>query len=234
VYLHVHGGGWALGAADMQDVALREIARGTGLTAVSVDYRLAPEHPYPAAADDCEDAALWLLDHGAADLGAPPRFVIGGESAGAHLAVLTLLRLRDRHGRGGAFHAANLVFGAFDMTRLPSHLLWGDRNLVLSAKIMRFFGNAFLPGMSEEARRSPDVSPLFADLRGMPPAIFTVGTQDPLLDDSLFMAARWSVAGAPAELRVWPEAIHGFTAFPTAMTRAAVAAQIAFMAAAVG
>jgi acetyl esterase len=232
VYLHMHGGGWALGAADMQDPALRDVARSTGLCAVSVDYRLAPEHPYPAAPDDCEDAALWLIERGAAELGAPSRLAIGGESAGAHLAAVTLLRLRNRHGHGGAFRAANLVFGSFDMTATPSHERWGERNLVLSGRVMRFFGDSFLPGMDPEARRSPDVSPLYADLRGMPPALFTVGTQDPLLDDSLFMAARWSVAGAPAELRVWPEAIHGFTAYPLAMARAANAAQHAFLAAA--
>jgi|HubBroStandDraft_6_1064221.scaffolds.fasta_scaffold131157_2 acetyl esterase len=234
VYLHMHGGGWALGAADMQDPQLREIARATGLCAVSVDYRLAPEHPYPAAPDDCEDAALWLIERGAADLGAPPRLCLGGESAGAHLAAVTLLRMRDRHDRHGAFSAANLVFGSYDMSMTPSQRLWGARNLILSGPIMRWFGDAFLPGMDLAARGDPAVSPLHADLRGMPPALFTVGTQDPLVDDSLFMAARWSLAGARAELRVWPEAIHGFTAFPVAMARAATAAQLAFLAAAVG
>jgi acetyl esterase/lipase len=233
VYLHFHGGGWALGAADMQDPALWAIVEATGLCAVSVGYRLAPEHPYPAAPDDCEDAARWLLERGARELGVPQRFTLGGESAGAHLAAVTLLRLRDRHGVTGAFRAANLVFGGFDMSRTPSSRRWGERNLVLSDATIRFFGDCFLPGMDVEARRAPDVSPLYADLRGMPPAIFNVGTLDPLLDDSLFMAARWRVAGAVAELRVWPEAIHGFTAFPIAMGRAANATQKAFLSAAV-
>ncbi len=91
----------------------------------------------------------------------------------------------------------------------PSQRLWGDRNLVLSGPIMIWFGDQFLAGRDREQRRDPDISPLFADLAGMPPAIFTVGTADPLLDDSLFMEARWRAAGHATELRVWPEARHG-------------------------
>jgi acetyl esterase len=233
VHLHIHGGGWTLGAADQQDPLLAALADATGLSVASVDYRLAPEHPFPAAPDDCEDAARWLIERGAAELGAPARLTLGGESAGAHLAVLTLLRLRDLHGITGAFRAANLVFGAFDLSMAPSARLWGDRNLVLSAPIMRFFIDNLLPGIDLEARRQPSLSPLYADLRGMPPALFTVGTADPLLDDSLFMAARWRAAGTEAELRVWPEAIHGFTAFPLAMARAANATQEVFLSGAV-
>jgi acetyl esterase/lipase len=227
-YLHFHGGGWTLGAADMMDPALFALAQATGLAAVSVEYRLAPEHPYPAAADDCEDAALWLLDRGLGELGLPASVTLGGESAGAHLAVLTLLRLRGR-GRTGAFRAANLVFGTYDLGLVPSGRLWGDRNLILSAPIMSFFMDGFLPGRTPEERRAPDLSPLYADLRGLPPALFTVGTLDPLLDDSLFMDARWRAAGNEAELRVYPESIHGFNAFPLALARAANAAQYAFL-----
>ncbi len=85
-HLHIHGGGWTIGAADMQDTHLWELAQATGLTVLSVDYRLAPEHPYPAGPDDCEAAALWLLEHH------DGRLTIGGDSAGAHLAVVALLR----------------------------------------------------------------------------------------------------------------------------------------------
>ncbi len=154
---------------------------------------------------------------------------LGGESAGAHLAVLTLLRLRDLHGLPDAFCAANLVYGAFDLSMAPSVRLWGNRNLVLSGPIIGFFTDNFLPGVGAEARRNPQYSPLYADLRGLPPALFTVGTLNPLVDDSLFMAARWAAAGAPAELRVWPESIHGFNAFPLAIARAANASQDAFL-----
>ena len=228
-FLHIHGGGWVLGAADEQDLLLEAIADATGLCAVSVDYRLAPEHPYPAAHDDCEDAALWLLEQGAAELGVPARFAIGGESAGASLSVVTLLRLRDRHGIEGAFAAANLVYGAFDLTGTPSRRIWGDRQLVLSDTIMSWFTQCLVGAVDDSARRDPDLSPLYADLRNMPPALFTVGTADALLDDTLFMAARWQSAGNRAELRVYEEACHAFTAFPIAVAHEANAAQLAFV-----
>ena len=228
-YLHIHGGGWALSAADFQDPLLVELADTTGLCAVSIDYRLAPEHPHPAASDDCEDAALWLLREGFAELGLPELATIGGDSAGGHLSAVTLLRLRDRHGITGAFAAANLIYGAFDLSMTPSQRLWGERNLILSTPILHYFGDMFLPGFGDEARRDPDVSPLYAELHDMPPAFFTVGTMDPLLDDSLFMHARWAASGARAELRTWPEAIHGFNAFPLRVTAAARAEQYAFL-----
>jgi acetyl esterase len=228
-HLHIHGGGWALSAANLQDPLLAELADTTGLCAVSVDYRLAPEHPYPAAPDDCEDAALWLLREGFSELGVPDVATIGGDSAGGHLSAVTLLRLRDRHGITGAFAAANLIYGAFDLSMTPSQRLWGERNLILSTPILHFFGDLFLPGLGEEQRRDPDISPLYAPLHDMPPALFTVGTLDPLLDDSLFMHARWAAAGARAELRTWPEAIHGFNAFPLRVTAAARAEQYAFL-----
>lgn len=229
VYLHIHGGGWTLGAADMQDPALWALVEATGMAAVSVDYRLAPEHPFPAGPDDCEDAALWLLDRGARELESPARFTIGGESAGGHLSAVTLLRLRDRHGITGAFAGANLVYGAFDLSMTPSQRRWGERNLVLNTPIIRWFSDNALPDVDDEGRRDPDISPLFAGLHGMPPALFTVGTLDPLLDDTLFMEARWRMAGARTDLRVWPEAVHGFNGFPTAMARAADAAMHDFL-----
>jgi acetyl esterase/lipase len=208
-YLHLHGGGWTIGAADMQDPHLWELAETTGLTAISVDYRLAPEHPYPAAPDDCESAALWLLEH------QDGRLTIGGDSAGAHLAVVTLLRLRDRHGISPRrFAAANLVFGAYDLTGTPSRRLWGDRDLILSSPMMDWFADGFLPGLTESDRRNPDISPLYADLRDLPAALFSCGTMDPLLDDSLFMESRWRAAGNEARLSLWAEGVHAYTAFP--------------------
>jgi acetyl esterase/lipase len=230
VFFHIHGGGWTLGGADMQDPRLGRLARDTGLTVASVDYRLAPEHPYPAGPDDCEAAALWVLgDDGRAALGSKGPVAIGGDSAGAHLAVTTLLRLRDRHGISGAFGAAVLQYGAFDLSMTPSQRLWGERNLVLSTPIIRWFGDNFLPAHDLEQRRDPDISPLYADLSGMPPAIFTVGTQDPLLDDTLFMAGRWRAAGASSELCIWPEAPHGFVSLPMTVADAALAVEHGFL-----
>ena len=228
-YLHIHGGGWVLGAADEQDALLSAVADETGLCAVSVEYRLAPEHPYPAGPDDCEDAALWLVENGARELGVPERFAIGGESAGANLAVVTLLRLRDRHRLGGRLAAANLVYGAFDLGGSPSRRAWGERKLLLTDAGMRWFNECYLPGRNVEQSREPDVSPLYADLHGLPPALFTVGTADPLLDDTLQMAERWQEAGNAAEVRVYEEACHGFNAFPLAVGRLANDAQFAFL-----
>jgi acetyl esterase len=232
-YLHIHGGGWALSAANLQDPLLVELADTTGLCAVSVDYRLAPEHPYPAAPDDCEAAALWLLREGFGELGLPEVAAIGGDSAGGHLSAVTLLRLRDRHGITGAFAAANLLYGVFDLAMTPSLRSWGERALVLSKPIMEHFFTMFLPGMDDEARRAPDISPLYADLHDMPPALFTVGTQDPLLDDTLFMEARWRAAGGRTELAILPEAVHAYNAFPLKVTAASREQQYAFLRAAV-
>jgi acetyl esterase len=232
IYLHIHGGGWVLGCCDEQDARLARLADATGLCAVSVDYRLAPEHPYPAAPDDCEDAALWLLERGREELGAPDRLAAGGESAGAQLVVTTLLRLRDRHGITGAFRAANLIYGVFDLSMTPSQRNWGDRYLILSTPIMEWFGRSFAGDRSPEELRDPDISPLYAELHDLPPALFSVGDQDPLLDDSLFMAARWRAAGNDAELQVWPDSIHGFNAFPIRLARQANTAQYEFLRAA--
>ena len=228
VYLHIHGGGWVLGECDEYDARLWEMVEATGLAAISVGYRLSPEHPYPAAPDDCEDAALWLLERGLDELGLPEKLGIGGESAGAHLAVVTLLRLRDRHGIRGAFGVANLVFGVFDLSATPSRRNWGERDLVLSTPIMDWFGRQFIGDREGEELCDPDISPLYAELDDLPPALFTVGELDPLLDDSLFMEARWRAAGNEAELRVWPECVHGFTAFPLAHSRAATHAMYDF------
>jgi acetyl esterase len=229
-FLHIHGGGWTLGDNDLQDERLARLARETGLAVVSVGYRLAPEHPYPAGPDDCEAAALWLLgEHGRALVGGASALAIGGDSAGAHLAAVTLMRLRDRHAITGAFGAAVFQYGAFDLSMTPSQRLWGERNLVLSGPIITWFADQFLPTHELERRRDPDISPLFAELSHMPPATFTIGTQDPLLDDTLFMEARWRAAGHATELRIWPEAPHGFISLPMTVVDAALSAEHDFL-----
>jgi len=216
VYLHLHGGGWVLGQADQQDEMLWDTACAANLAVVSVEYRLAPEHPYPAGPDDCEAAALWLAQNAQQEFGAD-RLTIGGESAGGHLAAATLLRMRDRHGYSG-FRGANLVYGAYDLSLTPSGRTSPDA-LLIPTDTMRWFASHFVP--DESMLRDPDVSPLFADLRDMPPALFSVGTADPLLDDSLFMHQRWLAAGNVAELAVYPGGIHGFNRLPMAAARQA-------------
>ena len=210
VYLHIHGGGWMLGAPQHHDLRLEAMADRLEIATVSVEYRLAPEDPYPAGPDDCEAAALWLVENAAAHFGTDC-VMIGGESAGAHLSVVTLLRMRDRHDYSG-FVAANLTYGVYDLAMTPSTAAWGDAPLVLSTPIIEWFADNFVPA---ELRRDPDVSPLFADLSGLPPALFTVGTLDPLLDDSLFMSQRWAAAGNQADLSIVPGGIHAFDYFDT-------------------
>lgn len=214
VLLHIHGGAWMAGSPEMMDVLHEVIVDTCDVAVVSVDYRLAPEHPYPAGPDDCEDAACWLVEHARDEFGSE-RLVIGGESAGAHLAAVTLLRMRDRHDAADRFLGANLVFGAYDLSRTPSQRGVG---IAPGADILDSSGlplDLYLPGMSAEQRRDPDVSPLYADLHGMPPALFSVGTNDHLLDDTLFMAARWEVAGNRSRLLVYPETPHGCIALPS-------------------
>lgn len=217
VYLHIHGGGWTVGSAELQDDMLEEFATACNLASLSVEYRLAPEDPYPAGPDDCEAAALWLIREAASRFGTS-RLLIGGESAGAHLSVVTMLRLRDRH-RISPFAAANLNAGCYDLAGTPSVRRWGKEKLVLNTRDIFQFASFYLRAGGD--LRDPDVSPLYADLAGLPPALFTVGTKDPLLDDSLFMSARWTAAGNRAELAVWPGGAHVFTTFDTGLARQA-------------
>jgi len=209
-YLHIHAGGLVMGSADGQDPMLERIADTTGLACVSVEYRLAPKHPYPAAWDDCEAAALWLVENVKREFGGD-RLAIGGESAGATLAVPTLVRLRDRHGFTG-FHAANLTYGNYDTDKTPSQKWIGENGLLLQTADIDHCSDAYAPDARK--RRDPDMSALYANVKNMPPALFTVGTLDPFLDDSLFLYARWIAAGNEAELAVYPGGTHGFTIFP--------------------
>lgn len=210
IYLHFHGGGLVLGSAMTQDAMMERIAQSTGMACASVEYRLAPEHPYPAAWDDGESAALWLIAHGKQELGSD-LLTIGGESAGATLAAAILLRMRDRHGYTG-FRAANLAYGNFDSSMTPSQRLAPEKGVLVGRVAIQKFCGAYLPKHVDP--RDPDVSALYANLKNMPPAIFTVGTGDPLIDDTLFMYARWVAAGNEAELALYPGAVHAFNAFP--------------------
>ncbi len=225
IYFHIHGGGWSIGACDQLDPVLERFADSAGMACVSVEYRLAPESPYPAGPDDCEAAALWVLREGTKRFGTT-KLAIGGESAGAHLSAVTLLRLRDRH-KVTPFSAALMNYGCFDLSMTPSARRWGDEKLVLNTASIVGFGKCFLPPGTNTA--DPDVSPLHAGLRGMPAALFTVGTRDALLDDSLFMAPRWLAAGNIAELAVYPGACHGFVSIDFPQRDEAVTRMVQFL-----
>ncbi len=208
VYLEIHGGGFYMSRAARSDYRNRRIADAAGVAVVSVDYRLAPEHPWPAAPDDCETAALWVLEQAEERFGTS-RLSIGGGSAGANLAMTTLLRLRDK-GLVEPFVAAVLHYGAFDLSgQTPGGRLYADEPF-----LDLYVGEV-------EDRTDPDISPLFGDLRGLPPALLVVGTEDLLLEDSLAMAGRLTAAGGQVDLRVYPESPHGFLSFPIAMAAAA-------------
>ncbi len=227
VYLHIHGGGLIMGSASDQDPMLERIMTATGLACASVEYRLAPAHPYPEGWDDCETAALWLAHNARSEFGSD-WLAIGGESAGATLSVPTLVRLRDKHGFTG-FKAANLSYGNYDTTMTPSQKWIGEDSIFLRSQDIQHCTSLYAPDPA--TRRDPDMSALYANLKDMPPALFTVGTLDPFLDDSLFVYARWIAAGNEAELAVYPGGTHGFNMFPYALAGEANARIDAFLAA---
>ena len=220
LYLHIHGGGWILGSPEMNDLTNEHLARDLGLAVLSVDYRLAPEHPYPAAPNDCEAAARWLLEKGPSELGAE-RMFIGGESAGGHLGLVTALRVRDRLNASDRLLGLNLVFGWYDVNGTPSQRDNGGHKDMLDPESLRFMVECFTPGLSAKQRHDPDISPLFANLSGLPASLVSVGGYDHLRDDSLFLAPLLASADVDVELQVYPDSPHGFQALPTKMAAAA-------------
>lgn len=229
-YIHLHGGGMIAGTPRMRDVGNAEMCRSLEVRVISVDYRLAPEFPFPAGPDDCFAVARWVLDH------EPGPIVIGGDSAGAYLAVLTLLRVRDELGAAHRFAGANLVYGVYDLGATPSNRGARPTDVpdMLDAAVSDRVREAYLPGRSREDARDPSISPLYADLHEMPNALFTVGFADHLLDDSLFLAARWQAYGGQTELAVYPDCGHGFDTFPTELAKRANARIDDFLAASFG
>ncbi len=208
VFLEIHGGGFYMGSAAGSDVRNRRLADALGISVVSVDYRLAPEHPWPSAPDDCETAALWLVEQAESRFGTA-KLAIGGFSAGSTLAVSTLVRLRDRGVT--AFSGGVLQFGTYDLAaKTEAGRLIADE----------YFLDAYAGTAPDRAH--PDLSPLFADLAGLPPIHIVVGRDDILLEDNLAMASRMSEAGVEVDLRIYPASPHGFTGHATPMARAAL------------
>ena len=217
VYLDIHGGAWVLGNARMDDAINAEIVRTCGLAVVSVDYRLVLGNAVLAALDDCEAAAVWALENLEAEFGGGA-LLIGGESAGAHLAASTLIRLRQ-HRKFARVAGAVMFYGCYDLCGTPSLRNAGPDTLILHGPTLASALSKLMPHLTPEERRDPAISPLYADLSGLPPALFLVGDRDPLLDDTEMLAARWSAAGSAAELVIAPEAPHAFNRLPTAMAR---------------
>lgn len=208
VVLEIHGGGFSMGSAARSDIRNRQLADALGVAVASVDYRVAPEHPWPAAPDDCEAATLWLAENSAERFGTTKLSIVGF-SAGATLAIGTLLRLRDRG--ISAVDTAVLQFGTYDLSgQTPAGRLIADE----------YFLEAYAGTASD--RTHPDLSPIYADLADLPPILMMVGDADILLHDNLAMAARLSAAGVDVDLRLYPDSPHGFTGHPTPMARAAL------------
>lgn len=188
------------------------------MTVISVGYRLAPEDPYPAGRHDCFDAAEYLVDHAEEEYGAK-LLVIGGDSSGGNLSVLTafqLMRSRPEHQLAGLV----LQYGFFDLTlNLPVASSF-TKDLVINVHTLEEMHKHYTPGIAKEERRSPSMSPLYEDMqalalsvpsKSLPPALFLCGTEDPLLDDSMMMSMKWMMASGEAILKIYPGAPHGFT-----------------------
>lgn len=219
VILDMHGGGWVVGSAGLNDHLNASLVAETGLAVVSVDYRLLSERRgvlLDHAIADCLTAGVWLADNAASRFGTDALFLIG-ESAGAHLGALTALSLRDR-GRFAAFRGCVFIYGVFDLSGTPSVRAANRQTLLLNGPTMAADMARLLPDRDEAGRRRPDVSPLHAEMRDLPPALFVSGDLDPLRDDSVLMAEAWSTA-APAELVEVPLAPHGFVHFGGPLAR---------------
>jgi acetyl esterase/lipase len=193
------------------------MAQTAQLAVVSIGYRLAPEHPYPAGPEDCYDAGDYLVSNAESRFGAPLLF-LGGESAGAHLSLITFLHLRRSHPTF-KFRALILHFGVYDLSSWLPSVVHFRRPIIIDLVIMSRYRQAFIPDAESRDMRDPMISPFYADWmhmgwsEGLPPALFTIGTEDPLVDDSVMMAVKWKMAGAEAVLKVYRGAPHGFVFF---------------------
>jgi len=205
VLLYFHGGGFAFCSLNTHRLMVSQLAIASGVRALSVDYRLAPEHPFPAALEDCLAAYHWLLQNGIS----PRKTVVAGDSAGGNLALVLMLALRDA---GGPLPAA--AVGISPVTDLAgtgeSLRTKAGVDPILSAPVPVDIITSYV---GEHDPRQPLISPLYADLRGLPPILLHVGEDEKLLDDSTRLAERASAAGVDATVVVWPHMWHVFQAF---------------------
>lgn len=209
--VYFHGGGWTIGDLDLEDAAIRRIALASGVRILSVDYRLAPEHHFPAPIEDGVAVFRWLAgaDNGLAV--EPTRIALGGASAGANVALGTALSLRDAGGRTQPAFLM-LMYGAYSGDTVgPSYERYGDGGYGLSAEAMGFFWNLYAG--ADPATRHPHAVPLKANLSGLPPVYLNHAGIDVLADDSIALAEKLRAADVFVEHRAFPGAIHGFTQY---------------------
>ncbi|MDY6999549.1 MAG: alpha/beta hydrolase, partial [Actinomycetota bacterium] len=208
-----HGGGQVIGSLDSHDDLCREICRAGAVHVLSVDYRLAPEHPAPAGAEDAYAAYRWAAEH-ARELGADPhRIAVGGDSAGANLAALVSLRARDE---GQPLPALQLlVYPVVNYQAQTRSKTLFARDFFLTRRDLDWFSAHYL-GDSECAADDPRVSPLLADdLSGLPPALLVTAGFDPLRDEGRQYADALRAAATPVDHREYGEVVHGFANFFT-------------------
>jgi acetyl esterase/lipase len=225
--LDIHGGGWVIGNARMNDQLNAAMIAACDVAVVSVDYRLVPNVSINQAMDDCLAAARWLLGEGPAEYAGLPVYLVG-ESAGAHLAAATLLRLKAWPGLLRRIDGAVLYYGVYDLAGSASVRTAGADTLVLHGPGMASSLRLLTPDLDDAQRRQPPLSPVYGDLSGLPAALMFVGERDPLRDDTVELSERWRPAGS-VEVHLLPEAPHGFIHFPTRMARHTLAHVHAWM-----
>ncbi len=205
--LYLHGGGWVFGSIDTHLGAMARLAQGSGLTVVGIDYRLAPEAPFPAGLNDAMRAWHWLRAQQGPQASSGPWFV-SGDSAGANLALALMLDLRNL---GEPLpDAALLFYGVYSANhQTESHIRCGQGQFGLSSEKMAWYRAHYLSGERQDAE-DPRVSPLHAALEGLPPMYLNAAGLDPLRDDSLQLARRLAQAKVPCQLRVVEGVVHGF------------------------
>lgn len=200
--VYFHGGGWVIGDLDTHDGACRALCNRAGVTVVSVDYRLAPEHPHPAAVDDCEAAFDWVRAH-AADLGIDPdRIAVGGDSAGGNLAAVVALSRR------GAVAFQLLVYPGTDLTMSHGSIEENGDGYLLTKDHMTWFTGHYV---GDGDRTHPRVSPLYADdVAGAPDAFVLTAEFDPLRDEGEAYAKKLADAGVDVDATRYDGMIHAF------------------------
>jgi acetyl esterase len=207
VLVWYHGGGWVLGTLDASDHTCRELANAASCIVVSVDYRLAPEHKFPASPDDCEAAYEWVLANAESLGGDPRRVAVGGDSAGGNLAAVVCIRARERNRPQPVFQLLVYPVTDFDFDR-PSYAANAE-GYMLTRDAMRWFWNLYVNDPQEMAH--PHASPLRAtDLHGLAPALVITAEFDPLRDEGEAYAERLKEAGVPVRVARYDGMIHGF------------------------
>jgi acetyl esterase len=211
VIVYFHGGGWVVGSLDGWDASCRALAAASGCDVVSVDYRLAPEHVFPAAVDDAFDALVWVASDGRGGLAGGRPVVVAGDSAGGNLAAVCALRARDAGGPPLAMQLLVYPVTDSDLER-RSYLQYDGNELILNRRDMVWFWDHYAPDPA--ARVHPDASPLRArDLSGLPPAYVITAEHDPLREEGFDYADRLRSARVPVEHRHFGSQIHAFFTF---------------------